>query len=149
MHHFFFSISTIYFQLNWEPGHFCLLAIKLLSLSCKNVLTLLGGKIPHHPEKWLHHHLLSIDGMRKVCKVWMYTCAFFCHLPWSLQAHVIINCGNLLVFFRQSSSYVLLCMHGTKHFSIISLDNADSGFITEYHFYPIIHSPWLLLFSPL
>ena len=36
-----------------------------------------------------------------------------------------------------------------KSSSIDTLPNADSRFITEYHFHPVIHSPWLLFFSPL
>lgn len=31
----------------------------------------------------------------------------------------------------------------------INLPNADSPFITEHHFNPVIHSPWLLFFGPL
>jgi len=71
-----------------------------------------------------------------------------CHLPSSVtwhQPHIINDCGNLFVFFSQSSLSVSLDQTKVPASSPCLI---DWRFISEYPFNPIIHSPWLLLFSP-
>ena len=51
-----------------------------------------------------------------------------------------------------SSVRHLICFIWTepeKTSNTIVLANTDSWFIPEYHFHPIVHTPWLFLFSPL
>ena len=62
----------------------------------------------------------------------------------NMQLYFRNDFGNLLVFFRQLS----LCFIWTasnKSSSIITLTNAGSWFITEYHFNSIVHVPCLFL----
>ena len=63
---------------------------------------------------------------------------------WMIVENCLLSSGSHL-----SSLYVLLNLNQKKSSSIISFLNAGWWFITEYHVRPIIHSPWLLLFSPL
>ena len=71
-----------------------------------------------------------------------------CHHPGSIndmQYNIMNDSGNLFDFFSQSSFHV----NGSRHkFSIITVVNAESGFIIGYYFHLIADTPCLFLFSP-
>ena len=71
-----------------------------------------------------------------------------CHLPWSFKWHATPYYEWLGKYtcFLQASLYISFEPHQIK-VSLSPWPVADLGFITEYHFHPIVHTPWLFLFS--
>ena len=64
-----------------------------------------------------------------------------------MQHHILNNMEKFLVFFRQPSSSI--SYFPGKSSDIITLVNADSWLITEYHFHPILHTLSLFFFNQL
>ena len=70
------------------------------------------------------------------------TAIFLWSFTWH-QPHMVKNCESMLVFFRLSMFHLTCTKQKFQHHFLIQC----RWFITEYHFHPIIHSPWLLLLA--
>ena len=73
-----------------------------------------------------------------------------CYFPWFFKWHATWYhewLGEINLFSSGSHFYVFYLHSTIKSSSIISLVNADSWFITEYHFHPIVYTLWLFLFN--
>ena len=113
------------FSIRLRSGLSAGLVIELIRLSRKKVLTLFASwqdALSSWKMTTSSLNLFSIDGMRKVSKISMYTCALAVEvmiaispgpLP-GVQPPIIKDWGNVIVFFRQSSSWVSLERHQTK-----------------------------------
>ena len=115
------------------------------------------GKMHYHSEKLLQHKTLCfIDQMRKVSKISMYTCepvevttAFSPGPLPDMQPQIINDWGDLMAWRNRA-----VTLKGSirtvpdKSSGIISLADAVMWFVAEYHFHPISHTRWSLLFIP-